>query len=63
MGKITTNPLPDGLYIGIWSGYTVEVKYKNEVYTFETEESVKSIGLKVVVSIEDGIMSFEELNN
>ena len=55
--------LPDGLYLGIWGGSIIEVSYKNKEYQLETEEGVRGIGYKVLVKIEKGIATFEEINN
>ena len=71
MGKITTiyekvpqvTTLPDGYYIGMWTGNVIEVNYKAKWYSLQTEERYYGGEISVVVSIEDGIMSFEELNN
>ena len=59
--QITT--LPDGLYNGTWGGYVIDVNYKSKVYELETEEGVRGIGIKVVVSITDGVASFNTIEN
>lgn len=59
--KITT--LPDGSYSGTWGGYMIEVHYKGKTYELKTEEGVRCMGFKVVVTIKDGVATFTELNN
>jgi hypothetical protein len=55
--------LPDGMYMGSWGGYVIEVNYGNKIYELETEEGVRGIGFKVVVTIKDGVATFQDLNN
>ena len=55
--------LPDGNYMGTWGGYVIEVKYQDRWYELETEEGVRGVGLKVVVTIKDGVATFEDLKN
>jgi hypothetical protein len=55
--------LPDGMYMGSWGGYVIEVNYGNKKYELETEEGVRGIGFKVVVTIKDGVATFQDLNN
>jgi len=54
--------IPDGLYIGDWGGYKITVNYLNKKYELSTEEGVKGIGIKVVVTVKDSIASFEQLS-
>lgn len=55
--------LPDGLYIGTWGGSTIKLSYQDKEYNLETEIGVKGLGYKVVVKIENGEATFEELKN
>lgn len=55
--------LPDGNYSGVWGGYIITVHYNNKQYELKTEEGVRGIGFRVVVTIKDGIATFEELKN
>jgi hypothetical protein len=55
--------LPDGMYSGSWGGNIIEVRYQGKIYELETEEGVRGIGFKVVVTIKDGIATFSELAN
>lgn len=55
--------LPDGLYSGIYGGYVISVVYENKQYELHTEEGVRGGGIKVLVTIKDGIATFEQLNN
>jgi hypothetical protein len=71
MGKIleikekvpTITTLPDGLYNGTWGGYVIEVHYKGKTYELTTEDGVKGMGIKVVVTIKNGVATFDELKN
>ena len=55
--------LPDGLYNGIWSGYVIIVHYKEKIFELETEIGVKGIGIKVVVQVENGVATFDEVKS
>jgi hypothetical protein len=55
--------LPDGMYMGTWGGYVIEVNYSGKTYELATEEGVRGIGFKVVVTIKDGVATFEDLKN
>jgi len=59
--KVTT--LPDGTYTGTWGGYCIDVRYKDKSYELTTEEGVRGMGFKVVVTIKDGVATFIEANN
>ncbi len=59
--QVTT--LPDGMYTGTWGGYNIDVRYKGKEYQMRTEEGVRGVGFKVVVNINDGVATFEELKN
>ena len=71
MGKITSIKvklpqevtLPDGIYSGIWGGYIIELTYKGKTYELTTEEGVRGMGFKVVVTINNGIATYETLKN
>lgn len=71
MGKITSieekvprkTTLPDGIYIGTWGGYIIEVYYDKKTYQLTTEEGVRGVGFRVVVTIKNSIATFEELKN
>jgi hypothetical protein len=55
--------LPDGNYSGVWGGYIIEVKFKDKTYELRTEEGVRGVGFRVVVTITNGEATFEELKN
>ena len=59
--QLTT--LPDGLYYGIWGGYVIEVGYNGKNFELETEEGVRGMGFKVIVQIEDGVATFDEVKS
>ena len=59
----TITTLPDGLYNGTWGGYVIEVHYKGKTYELTTEDGVKGMGIKVVVTIKNGVATFDELKN
>jgi len=55
--------LDDGMYMGIWGGNCIEVRYNDKYYELETEGGVRGIGIRVVVTIKDGVATFEEIKN
>ncbi len=55
--------LPDGSYQGLWGGYGIEIRYKDKTYELTTEEGVRGMGIKVVVTVKDGVATFEEIKN
>ena len=55
--------LPDGIYIGIWGGYIINIYYNEKYYELTTEEGVRGTGFKVVVTIKNGIATFESIKN
>jgi hypothetical protein len=57
--------LPDGIYIGTWSGCEIEIDihYNSKQYTLKTKKGVRGIGIKVVVKIVQGIATFETVKN
>ncbi len=55
--------LPDGVYNGVWGGYVIELNYKGKTYQLETEDGVKGMGIKVVVMVNDGVATFNEVRN
>lgn len=55
--------LPDGIYQGLWGGYSIDLRYKSTEYELITEEGVRGTGIKVVVTIKDGIATYDTMNN
>lgn len=55
--------LPDGIYTGLWGGSIITINYEGKDYECHTEEGVRGMGFKVVVTIKDGIATFVESNN
>lgn len=55
--------LPDGNYIGTWGGYNIDVRYEDKLYSLKTEEGVRGVGFKVMVTIADGVATFVEIKN
>ena len=55
--------LPDGYYNGTWGGYVIEVRYQNKTFELETEEGVRGGGFKVIVQVENGVATFDEVNS
>lgn len=55
--------LPDGLYLATWGGYVIELTYKDKLYRLTTEDGVRGFGIKVVVTIKNGIATFDEIKN
>jgi hypothetical protein len=71
MGKITNiqkkvpkeTTLPDGIYSGIWGSYIIALAYNGAEYALTTEEGVRGFGIKVVVTIKDGVATYECIKN
>lgn len=71
MGKITKitqrvpqeTILPDGNYQGTWGGSIIVVHHDQKEYHLTTDEGVRGMGFRVVVSIKDGKGTFEDLKN
>lgn len=55
--------LPDGAYFGTWGGNVIDVSYKGKNYELTTEVGVKGMGIKVVVTVKDGVATFDEIKN
>lgn len=55
--------LPDGIYTGKWGGYVIEVRYKENTYELTTEEGIRGIGINVVVTIKNGVATFDTIKN
>lgn len=55
--------LPNGIYNGTWGAYVITIRYKDKTYEARTEEGVRGIGIKVVVTISDESMTFTATNN
>ena len=55
--------LPDGIYNGTWGGNCITLKYNDKTYELTTEEGVRGFNIKVVVTIKDGVATFQEVNN
>jgi hypothetical protein len=55
--------LPDGNYLGTWGGNKIDVYHKGKNYELETDEGVRGIGYKVMVTIDKDDMTFVEINN
>lgn len=55
--------LPNGIYTGTWGGYIINIRYGDKYYELKTEEGVRGMGIHVVITIKDGIATFEELKN
>jgi hypothetical protein len=58
-----TAKLPDGSYFGTWGGYVIELQYNGKTYELTTQEGVRGIGFKVVVTIKDGVATFSDIKN
>lgn len=55
--------LPDGVYSGTWGGNIISLDLDGKNYELETEEGVRTFGVKVIVTINDGVATFNELKN
>ncbi len=71
MGKITKVvikvpkevTLPDGIYTGIWGDYVIDVRYADKIYELTTEEGVRGMGFRVMVTMKDGVGTYEDIKN
>ena len=59
----TPATLPDGNYVGNWGGYLIVVHYKEKTYELTTDEGVRGVNYRVLVTIKDGVGTFVEINN
>jgi|JFJP01.1.fsa_nt_gi hypothetical protein len=55
----TPSKLPDGIYIGVWGGYVIDIELGERNYLLLTEDGVKGINIKVAVEVQDGIATFD----
>lgn len=55
--------LPDGTYTGEWGGYIIKLYHQGKTYNLTTEVGVKGMGIKVVVTITNGVATYEQLSN
>lgn len=55
--------LPDGIYVGTQGGSEIELYYSGTYYLLTTDVGVRGINLKVIVTIKDGIATYELLKN
>lgn len=53
----------DGFYAGYWSGYKIEIEYKNMVFEIDAAEGVRGFNVRVVVIIDGDKWCFKTLNN
>lgn len=63
---IEKNPnaiLPNGAYLGKWSGNIICLNYNDKDYELTTEIGIRGIDINVVVSVKDGIAQFTETRN
>ncbi len=54
--------LPDGLYSGLWGGYEIKILYNNEEYVLTTLIGVKGMNYPVIVTVKEGVITFEDKN-
>lgn len=55
--------LPDGIYQGVYGGYIIEVKHDSRIFELHTQDGVRGMGIRVVVTVKNGEATFEYLNN
>lgn len=55
--------LPDGGYLGVWSSNVITLQHEGNTYELKTEHGVRGIGIKVVVTISNGVATFTTLKN
>lgn len=54
--------LPNGSYIGTYSGYIITIDYKNESYEIAVDEGIRGL-VKVVVTIDGNNITTKDLKN
>lgn len=55
--------LPDGVYLGVWGGHVIDLKFKGKIYELESDIGVKGFGYKVVVTVSNGEATYAEVRN
>jgi len=51
--------LSNGLYIGTWGGFIIELKFNNYIYELATEDAVTGVNIPVVVEVIDDNVTFD----
>ena len=52
--------IPDGEYVGTWSGYQIEFTAGGIAYTAATEDGVRGFGIPVIVAVNGGRVTFKQ---
>lgn len=55
--------LPDGYYNGTWGGYVIDVQYNGKMFELETVAGIRGSGIKVIVKVENGEATFDQVAN
>lgn len=55
--------LRNGYYVGIWTGNIIQIKYGNKNYELTTDIDYNGVNKRVVVHVQDQILTFDELAN
>jgi len=62
-GKVWTEVVPpDGEYKGFWGGYNVRFTINDQNFEFESESGVRGMNIPVIVSVKNGVVTFEANN-
>jgi hypothetical protein len=59
--QITT--LPNGSYAGTWSGNIIKIQFQQTLFELTTEEGVRGINIKVIVTVLDDVATFTTIKN
>lgn len=55
--------LPDGYYIGKWSGNIIDINFNNKEYELETDTGVRGFNINVIVTVLNEVATFNETKN
>jgi hypothetical protein len=61
--KPTHVVLPDGIYLGYWTGHIINFQYFGKDYEIETLRSTLGTNVEVAVEIRDNKITFDKINN
>jgi hypothetical protein len=57
--RADVSELPDGRYPSVWGGYVVEAVIGGKLYELVTEDGIRTIAAKCIVTIKDGKVTVE----
>lgn len=60
--QLVEDSLPDGVYLGSWSAYNVDVAIGRQVYRLETSVGVRGLNISCYVRIKGGEISISTID-